>query len=276
MNINYGPVPTFDWIELKKLKIDDSYQRDTQSLRSQINISKIVENFSWDKFSPISVSENTDGTFNIIDGQHRVEAIRQLGDIDKVPCWVIPGCACQKQAEAFIGINKNRVLITPYAKYKAEILAGDPLANQVNDFCSEHNIIIPKNTYVGQEPNITNALGTIRSFLKKGRREDLIFAIEIIRQAFPFKPGQLKADIIFTLAELHLFYKQKIDRDVLVETIRSCEDVNNITLKARQLAKLDKSQNAKSCHQKIVINEYNLKYRALKQKKLGGGIGHGL
>lgn len=91
MNINYGPVPTLDWIELKKLKIDDSYQRDTQSRRSQINISKIVDSFSWDKFSPISVSENTDGTFNIIDGQHRVEAIRQLGDIDKVPCWVIPG-----------------------------------------------------------------------------------------------------------------------------------------------------------------------------------------
>ena len=104
----YGLVPDLDWININSLTIDDTYQRDTLSKRSQQNIKKIKEAFAWSKFSPLTVADLGNNKYSIIDGQHRYIAAKELGDITDLPCWIIPQCQTKSQADALfqeLGLN---------------------------------------------------------------------------------------------------------------------------------------------------------------------------
>ena len=263
----YGLIPDMEWLLIDSLVIDDKYQRDTVTRRSLKNIQTIRDNFSWAKCSPLTVADLGTGKYAVIDGQHRLEGARQLGDIPSLPCWILPQPNTAQQAEAFIGINKNRVDITAYAVYKAEVAAGNATAVMINEFCKKNNIIIPKNSVTSAAPNVTNALCAIRKYLTKGQEEQLTYAINIIRQAFPFKSGQLKAEIIKMIINLYNAYGNKITTQILIEALRSFEDVQNIINKGRELTQLDRTVKPDIARRKILINRYN----ELKRKRTGNG-----
>lgn len=263
----YGLIPDMEWLLIDNLIIDDRYQRDTVTRRGLKNIQTIRDNFSWAKLSPLTVADLGTGKYAVIDGQHRLEAARQLGDIDALPCWILPQVNTAQQAEAFIGINKNRVDITAYAVYKAEVAAGVGSAVMVNEFCKKNNIIIPKNSVASAAPNVTNALCAIRNALMKGQEEQLTYAINIIRQAFPFKSGQLKAEIIKLIVGLYNEYGNKITPQILIEALRSFEDVQNIINKGRELTQIDRTVKPIPARRKILINRYN----ELKRKRAENG-----
>jgi hypothetical protein len=79
-----GAAPYMDWIEVKRLVTDKTYQREI-SRAGSINVERIAEYFEWAKFSPVIVAPVEGGMFSIIDGQHRATAAMLRG-IEKVPC----------------------------------------------------------------------------------------------------------------------------------------------------------------------------------------------
>ena len=70
----YGQKPEMAWVDINKLDVDNAYQRNTNGCRSKENIKKIMNNFCWEEFTPITVVKTEKGTYNIIDGQHRYKA----------------------------------------------------------------------------------------------------------------------------------------------------------------------------------------------------------
>lgn len=121
----YGLLPTMDWLDINKLVIDTSYQRTTTSKRSKNNIVKITENFAWSRFAPLIVNDNGNNTYNVIDGQHRLEACKRLGDIKSVPCYIVPPQSVSAQAVDFAQTNTNRVIVNNFEVFKAKVAAGD-------------------------------------------------------------------------------------------------------------------------------------------------------
>lgn len=254
MERNYGKKPEMAWINIDKLNVDDTYQRDITGTRSKNNIKFIANHFCWGKFTPITVVKTDAGDYNIIDGQHRYRAAKILGDIKELPCWVIDKTAQLKQADTFIGINKNRVSTNPYDLYKAQIAAKDPKALRIDEFCVKSGIIIPFNGYCSQ-PCMTLALSTINKHLCFNNDAYLLEAINCIKSAFPDKTGQLKADIIDTIVCLKILYGAKIKDDMVIKALKSFENVDRITAKARELKALDGSLSIKESHQKVFLTK---------------------
>jgi hypothetical protein len=250
----YGKKPEMMWIDINKLNVNQKYQRDVTGRRSKVNIEFIMNNFSWDKFTPITVVKTDAGDYNIIDGQHRYEAAKALGDIKELPCWVICKTDVKKQAETFMGINKNRVYTNAYDLFKAEIAAGDKQAVAISQFCDKAGVIIPFNGYCSL-PCMTLALATIRKHLNLHNDGYLINAINIIRKAFPKKIGQLKSDILNTLVEIRIEYGQKIKDEELINTLIAFGNVDQISAKARELKALDNSLSATESHKKVFISK---------------------
>lgn len=267
MNNKYGDIPTFAWLDIDKLRTESKYQRDTQSRASRTNISKIVEDFSWNKFTPITVCSNKDGTFNIIDGGHRTEAARQLGDIQQLPCWVIHDAPVEEQSADFVDINKNRVVVNPFQIFYAQALAGNINAQTALDFCKNNGIAISRNGAVPTQPNITLAL----SFLKKhasSHPKELAFVISIIRQALPGMCGQLKADIMTCLLKFRLkngpaCEKENV-RKILIFTLREFGDVNIISRQAAAAHATDK-QSTQYHFNRIFIEAYKRSMKTTKE-----------
>lgn len=250
----YGEKPEMAWIDIDKLNVDQKYQRDVTGRRSKVNIDFIINNFSWDKFTPITVVKTEANDYNIIDGQHRYEAAKALGDIKELPCWVIHKTSIQKQAETFMGINKNRVYTNPYDLFKAEIAAGDKKAVAISRFCDKAGVIIPFNGYCSL-PCMTLALSTIRKHLNLHNDGYLINAINIIRTAFPTKTGQLKSDILNTLVEIRVEYGQKLKDEELINALLAFGNVDQISAKARELKALDNSLSAPESHKKVFLSK---------------------
>src|SRR5216683_5098241 len=120
--------PYMDWIEVKRLVTDKTYQREI-SRAGSINVERIAEYFEWAKFSPVIVAPVEGGMFSIIDGQHRATAAMLRG-IEKVPCEIVH-IDRARQAEAFAAINGNITRVSAQVVYYARLTGKDPEAEEM-------------------------------------------------------------------------------------------------------------------------------------------------
>lgn len=251
----YGLIPDLDWIDINCLTVDDSYQRDTLSKRSQLNIEKIKKNFAWAKFSPLTVADRGDNTFSIIDGQHRYIAAKELGDIENLPCWIIPQCSTKSQADAFIDINKNRVYVNNWQMYKAKLAANDAFAMQIDEFLKGLDVSIPFNGYCSK-PNMTLAIACIGKHLQQHNDAYLAEVITDILKAYPSKVGQIKRDLLETLILFKIRNGAKVNDEMIIKTLKSFDNADRISGKAIDLRALDTSLSAQEAHYKVFLNKY--------------------
>ena len=133
----------FSWIRKEDLVVpDESYQRngtDAKELR-------IASRFSWSAFQTISVSKRSDGRYNVIDGGHRLRAAMRRDDVKTIPCMVFHLGDDKGQAEAFLSINRDRKPMSGVDRHKAMLVAGDPMAEKVENAAMEANRPIAKSS----------------------------------------------------------------------------------------------------------------------------------
>ncbi|MGN0913049.1 MAG: ParB N-terminal domain-containing protein [Alphaproteobacteria bacterium] len=264
----YGLIPDFDWLPISSLKINGNYQRPADTKASEILINKITESFCWSKCQPLTVNDNGDNTYNVIDGQHRLLAARRLGDIESLPCWIIPSETVAVQAQNFVDINRNRVTANPFHIFYAELAAGAPEAVAVYELCTKLGIVISKNGATPNKPQITLALCFIKNNVQHPK--PIAYGVNLIRQALPNKNGQLKADVLSFFKNFYLKFSKKAEsetvRDCFITTLREFGDVSLISRQAQAAHATDK-QPTSTHYSRILIEAYNRNFK--KNQKQG-------
>ena len=172
------------YIPADKLVIDHGYQRDLNA--SKVN--KIARTFEWDSFGILLVAERAtsaqDGTYVVMDGQHRVAAVRALGmGHVPLPCFVHGGMTYQREAKVFSGVNLNRTGIPVLKAFHALRQAGDATA------CDIDRIVTAAGYQVAESLNRGGAEGEIVAMaalerIYKGSPEDLAAVLTIIGEAY--------------------------------------------------------------------------------------------
>lgn len=114
--------PELAWVAIGALRIDDDYQRPLGPKNWQV-IARVAKAFDWAMFTPVMVARLGDGTFALIDGQHRAHAAALAG-FARVPALVVEA-APDAQARAFSAINTQRTAISTFNLYKAALAAGE-------------------------------------------------------------------------------------------------------------------------------------------------------
>ena len=250
----YGLIPDMDWIAIDKLIIDSSYQRDTSSKRSKANVAKIVKNFAWAKLTPLTVAQLDNNTYAVIDGNHRLEAAKQLGDIDELPCWIIPNATTAGQADSFLDINLVRNPVNNWSIFKAQLARGDKKAVDVEAFLNACNIEVPFNGYCSK-PNHTLAIACISKHLQQHNDVYLKEIFPLILKAWPDKKEQIKKDLLNTLVTFKIRNGAKAKDDEIIKTLSSFDSANQITAKAKELKALDSSLSFSMAHYKVFLSK---------------------
>lgn len=94
-----------------------------RSLRNR-TVDDIAENIDPDKFGIVTVCPVEDGKYHIIDGQHRVAALRKAwGDRQRVPCMVIEADDIEQAAKIWLGINKSRTKPNTFETFLVQVTA---------------------------------------------------------------------------------------------------------------------------------------------------------
>lgn len=174
------PSPMLQWVEIALMVIDDQYQRpiNYNGLRT---IKAIAANFRWSCFTPVLLAPIEGGLFCVIDGQHRVHAALLCG-IKAVPAMVVP-IAVNEQAKAFIQVNTARTGVSPYAMFKAGLVAGEAWAVAADQAVSAAGCHLVRFTpsVKSRKPGDILCVGLVRDLVTKGHARAVTVTLTAIR-----------------------------------------------------------------------------------------------
>lgn len=89
-------------------------------------VKRIASNYDPNKLNAIIVSQRADGTFWVIDGQHRLQAtVLKCGKDTKMLCIVYYGMTPEEEADMFASQHDNVKAPTKGEFFKAKAFAGD-------------------------------------------------------------------------------------------------------------------------------------------------------
>jgi ParB-like nuclease domain len=190
-----GPAPFLEWINVEKLVVDVTYQREI-GRRGAANVNQIAENFDWSKFAPVIVAPVEGGVFAIVDGQHRTTAAILRG-LDQVPCQVVQADRA-KQAAAYAAVNGNVTKTTAQQLYHAKLAARDADALVLADVCAAAGVEILRKNLVRAsiKRGQTYAVTSLNRCLALYGRDTLITALQCITETSDGNPGFVRGTIV--------------------------------------------------------------------------------
>lgn len=165
--------PDLMWVKLYQLRINDEYQRKIGE-KSITLIRKIIKDFDWAKFHPpiITMVGEEDGSpiYEVLDGQHTAIAMVSHGQFREIPCLVVVTDDVTTRADAFVGLNSNKVNITPIQVFWAKVTAKNELALDVIEGAKEAGATILRGppAYGIYAKGSTLAVGSLINLAQEG------------------------------------------------------------------------------------------------------------
>lgn len=245
-----GEKPELLWVPLDLIDVDHRYQRELRKALS----SRIAKHFEWRKFGAVVLSRKEDGRFNVVEGQHRVEAARQHGGIVDVPAVVVVNDGRQGEADTFVAINRDRLAVTSIDQYWAGVEAGHPVAMAVKKVLDSTGCgVVPANGHY--KPNLTNAVTAIDRCLKNYGEGPTRRAVLAIRKAWPNEEKALRGTLITAMARVIKANLKTIDDDEMSRSIEN-QSFAQMTASAEAFRKLG-GGSAEAALSKTLVELYN-------------------
>lgn len=223
------------WLPVDDIQIDKEYQRDEESAI----VRRLTERFNADIAGPLRVSERADGSLWVMDGQHRLQAIRALGQ-PLAYCYVER--ARQKaEARTYVGLNggtKAQAML----RFKAALIAGDDTAViAVEASITAHGFIIDYETRSGDDPRLFRAVQTALTLYRKpsvdgtAGPDRLTRVLSLARETWPDTPGAAQSVLLKAFDALFLNERiEALNRPRFVRRVGARLDPGEVAITAHE------------------------------------------
>lgn len=199
INMAIGERPNLCWVSLDKIIVDHNYQRDVKPHL----VAKILRKFEWKKFGCVCLVEHADGSFSVYEGQHRVSAARAHPRIDSVPAAIVKVDSLKDEADAFLGMNVDRVSVTPVERYWAGLTAGDAVVTRVRDVLARAGCEVAPSNGGSTGSHMTNSVAAVQRAIERFGDAAVVKACKTLKDAWPEDRGAQSGTIINALARLY-------------------------------------------------------------------------
>ena len=214
--------PQFRWVDIDLLHVDQRYQRKV-AREGKRRIKDMATSFDWSKFQALTVSgPDKLGDYSVIDGQHRLEAVKMRGDLDKLPCLVIDAPSVSDQARTFKGVNKDRTGVTRINIFWADVAAGDEDALRIKQICESCGLEVSRVGTGRQKPLRTVAVTTIQRCLDLDE-EALVDVLKALVAAQGEVENAFRAAPIKALWEIWSRHMEEIDPERMVRVLEELD-----------------------------------------------------
>lgn len=163
------------WIPIPKMRVSSLAQREINPHR----VDRLAANFDLEQIGTPTVNERDDW-FWIIDGQHRIEALKAIdfGEYS-VQCWTYVGLTEEQEAERFLKLN-DTLTVDGFSKFKVAVNAGR------DDECEINRVVLANGCVVSRDgiPGAVAAVGTLRRVYNRSGSVVLGRTLRIIRDAY--------------------------------------------------------------------------------------------
>jgi hypothetical protein len=186
-----------------QLKIDPAYQRELNSHR----VDRMAREWCGLLAQTIDVSKR-DGSFFVLDGQHRLAAARLAG-VPELAATVYDDLTPAAEARLFVELNTLRVRPSAMDIFRARLHAGDEVAQSVlrAATASDVRIDIDRKSGGNRGSGVTRAIGALMATHAAGGESLVRETLTCLRTAWPEERQALEAVPIFGVASFILTYR---------------------------------------------------------------------
>lgn len=217
-----------EWVPIELMQVSPLAQRDL----NQARVDRLAADFDLEQLGTPTVNFR-DSKWFVIDGQHRINALIQIGYGDQhVQCWAYRGLTDVEEADKFLKLN-DILTVHAFAKFKVSVQAGR------EEECEVDRIVRSSGLRVSQDKGdgAISAVNTLLRVYRRGGPAALTRALCIIRDAYG-DPG-LEATVIDGIGLLcHRYNGDLRDERAITQLSKAFGGVNGLMNKAENLRKL--------------------------------------
>lgn len=208
-------------LKVATLETDPRVQRPLNAKR----VEAMVKNFSYAGLGVLAVSRRNAVTDVLIDGQHRKEALLRVSDGQgEALCHVYEGLSLADEAELFLLLN-NSSKPNLIDKHLVSVTAGEEMAVDIERLVAEYGW---KVSALGGPASIT-AIGSLQKIWRFSERVEadphlITMALLAVTRAWGTQYAGVRGVILEGLAAMFNEYKDRLDLDRLVRTMKGTED----------------------------------------------------
>ena len=181
--------------------VTEQYQR----ILNMKNVAGIVKNFDPAKLGVLVVSHRADGTYAVLDGQHRLTALRRLG-YDAANCIVLEGMTIRQEADYFRRQNENKQSLRINDTFNASLWAEDAESLRIKELMDKYGFRHGKS---GQ-PMCICAIGALQRILRRFGDRTLELTLACIAATWPHDSTILRGEMLAGLGEFWRRYGEKL------------------------------------------------------------------
>lgn len=203
-------------LDLSELIVDHTYQRPVE----ERFVKAMAESFDETLVGCLDVSDRQDGTYAILDGQQRFEAMKSVG---KTTCFAstFTDMTIQDEAGFFYRKNRDRRAMKGYFGFRARVIAGDPTANEIEEAVHAAGFSL------GPSSDHTDVVGAVLAcerawaLTSDVRRDCLTPALRTIAAAWRGRDESLRGSVIGGLARFWRAYADsEVEWDLLIRALQ--------------------------------------------------------
>lgn len=242
------------WIPIVDMRVSPLAQRDI----NQARVDRISAEFDPEQIGTPTVNLRA-GHWYIIDGQHRIEAMNQMGWGDQqVQCWTYEGLTEDQEADIFLRLN-DTLPVRSFAKFKVAVTAGRVEQTDIDRVVRLQNLVVSEDSI----PGAVRAVATLERVYRRSDAKTLGRTLRIIRDAYG-DPG-LEAAVIDGIGQLCARYNGELDDAAAVTKLsRAHGGVNGLL----QLAEVTRRQTGNAKGQCVAAAAVEIINRGKGGKKL--------
>lgn len=215
------------WVPIVDMRVSPLAQREL----NQSRVNKIAAEFDLEQIGAPTVNKR-DGLFYVIDGQHRIEALKVIGWGDQqIEAWTYAGLTEEEEAEKFLKLN-DTLQVHAFAKFKIGVQAGRVEENDIDRIVRACELHISTNHSGGS----VSAVGALRRVYSYGPGQ-LHRTLCIIRDAYG--DAGMESTVISGLGLLCARYGSALDDAKAVDALSHAHgSVGGLKAKAEMIRRV--------------------------------------
>ncbi len=237
------------WVNVEDMKVTPAAQRKYDPAHAKA----IADAFDLEALGYPVVNFRA-GTWWVIDGQHRVGALRLIGWGDQqIECEAYRGLTEQEEAALFLARAKTKA-ITPADRFRIAVTAGLPDEVAVKDLCEQ--LAMP----VGVGRGKIQAVNTLLKMYRAYGPEPLGRALLILREAYGLTSVGVGAPMVEGMTLVVVRYGKALKTDKVIEKLqvgRAGEDRADAVLKKAGTYHLTTAQAKPFCTAAALVDKIN-------------------
>lgn len=157
------------------MRVSPLAQRDLKPYR----VKKLAAELDLEQIGTPTVNERA-AHFYVIDGQHRIEALREIGWGDQqIQCWTYIGLTEEDEAEKFLKLN-DTLPVSAFSKFKVGVQAGREAEGDIDRIVRAQDLRISMDCTEGS----IRAVGALRKVYHQAGPGQLARTLRIVRDAY--------------------------------------------------------------------------------------------